>query len=77
MAQVQVGHFLINFVKETCGFFQNVPTGHFGWVLFECEHNVTAGHKSDQNDGYFLKVITKYPLGKWGFAPSVYYYRSR
>ena len=52
------------------GSFQNVPTGYFGWVLFKCNHNVTGGHKSNQSDGYFSKVITKYPLGKWGFAPS-------
>ena len=63
VAQVYVGHFLIKFTKEPCDFFQKCTWWVPWWVLFKCDHQVTAGHIGDQSDGYFSKVITKYPLG--------------
>ena len=61
VAQPCSGHILINFLKETPGYFQKVPHGHmtdFFWMYSQSTH----WSHCDQIDGYFVKELSIWSL---------------
>ena len=63
VAQRHAGHIVNEIVKEPTGFFQRVAQGFFGSFFYNVSP-MSPRILCNPISGYFLKVITMYPLGE-------------
>jgi hypothetical protein len=63
-------------VKELKGFFQQVPTGHWGEYFSKVLSMYPVGIQQ-ANCFRTHNELTMYPLGKWPLAPSVRDWKAR